>query len=65
MKIIFQKEPILEEQSIIHEIIVSDVDGKVALYYPKNHAKDSEKVSKIFDVLIETKKKIEGILNAT
>lgn len=65
MKIIYEQEPIEDKPSLIGSVSVGDSGGKIArIYFGKDHAKDSGKVSKIFDVLIEAKQRIEAILNA-
>ena len=64
MKLTYEQEPIEDNPSLIGSVSVGDSGGKIARVYPgENHAKDSEKVSRIFDVLIEMKEKIEEILN--
>ena len=64
MKLTYEQDPIEGKSSLIGSVSVGDSSGKIARVYPgENHAKDSEKVSKIFDALIVAKKKIEEILN--
>jgi len=61
MKITFEREK--EEQREIHLVKVSDGEGKASLAYPEVPAITLNRVREIFEVLEETKEKIEKILD--
>lgn len=64
MRIAYEREIAEDIHNIISSVSINSKNHKRAdVRLGDNHAKDSEKVSKIFDVLEEAKRKIEEILN--
>ena len=62
MKIIYEREITDDKPSLIGSVSVGN-EGKTARVYPKNAAKDLVKIHAIFNILEDTKKEIEAVLD--